>query len=292
MLNFSSLNVFLSSILKKYTLEKHFKERNQFLYLTAVNLYLNKQFNESLKILKSIEESIEEQLIPDLLILQALIYIVSNNFNLALEKINSAIVFIESDNKDLLNSLETNSFSELFENSKLPKLKSSKSLHLLLLIIDIWATKNNLDIASNMLKMVFKYENELKNSQIKPYAFYLHLLILKSKNPDQKYFVNLNTIMEEILLSHKMEYGFFKMEYLILLFNMKKHVELSFYEMNSDSRKSSHVQGSTSEGYLLDHLDWDPTYRFNPLINFSVNPLEKKYMSSLLRIKLSPQLII
>jgi tetratricopeptide (TPR) repeat protein len=272
--------------------------RTRVLFYTAVFLYLNQSFSESLTLLQRVETTIAEQniledLLPEVLTLKALIYMVIGKFDEALDFINDAVVFLEKDNDSLLIALTKEKFSELCLKQTFPKFTSERTMHLLLLIFDIYFLKNDTKTATYLLSKHSSYWQANPPEDYFVYIFYLHLMKFKIdlKNTSDSEITLIIQTLHQHVKEHPMLYPYFRHEYINLLNSTKSFNELSTYEKDIGLNMPELTEETPEHGYELDMNDWDIQTRFSPHTNPSFVSQLPPNIACHLRIKLSPSML-
>jgi hypothetical protein len=251
--------------------------------------FLSNKFEESYKLTKALEETIGENEIHDLIVLQTLLNISVESYTEATNLINKMILLGETENSVLY--LE-NDFSLICEESEIPVLQDTKNLHALLLLADIWLQEKKYINSKRLVDNYFIQSKMHQTNMFHYYAFWLQTQLMEHTEHREKHFHFLYELVNLSVDSHKLEYNLFKSQYLVLLYKEMKYSELSFYELFNESQKEDNVNQHYDSGYVLDENDFAPLLRLHPKVNNSINLIGNSFYRVLNRIKLSPQIFV
>ena len=231
----------------------------------------------------------DENLIPELCMLQSLNYISLGDLETAAAKLEEAKSWIEivSPSKD--------QYLDIFkkeDTSQLQKIRDKRVLHLMLIFSEICMYKKDFQTAKMLQQKYLHYISGSKVNHVDPYAWYLILTLYKYYQADSHYSETLQKAVLTAENYHELDYLYFKNKLLQDLFNNNHFQELSLYEkmyesIALDRGEEQRVAIKHEDKYLLDEKDIYLQERLNPKNNKYLNVLPPEEEDNvILRIKL------
>lgn len=253
------------------------------LYFTALLFYLTKAPAKALALAAALEQSAPTRLLPEVLLLKALVFLSTGNAGAAADHARLALVRAEASNEALLSKLATADAAALFCGVEAPRLRSRTGLHALLLLADLSLRSADPDAARALLQEFLSQAKRLEEPSLHGYAFLLELELAERSQSPQRYFEALCTLPALEGAFHRWDRSLLARKGLAFL-----HFQRRFAELSTLDRTPARLHQDTAGAVEVDPLDWSPASRFDPLRNAALGGPGPDPESLLLRIKLAP----